>query len=117
MKRFCACLLSAALLLSLSACGGEGEASSSDSSVDTSQEEVREALREILMAEMEVGNTALKLDTKPSVCIFIGVNGVGLPGRRRRPAGDLGGAGRMRDRPAVRGRGPRRRTVRRTSGC
>ena len=41
MKRFCACLLSAALLLSLSACGGEGEASSSDSSVDTSQEEVR----------------------------------------------------------------------------
>ena len=41
------------------------------------QEEVREALREILMAEMEVGNTALKLDTKPSVCIFIGVNGVG----------------------------------------
>ena len=43
MKRFCACLLSAALLLSLSACGGEGEASSSDSSVDTSQEEVRES--------------------------------------------------------------------------
>ena len=42
MKRFCACLLSAALLLSLSACGGEGEASFSDSSVDTSQEEVRE---------------------------------------------------------------------------
>lgn len=42
-----------------------------------SQEAVREALREILMAEMEVGNTALKLDTKPSVCIFIGVNGVG----------------------------------------
>ena len=42
-----------------------------------SQEEVREALREILMAEMEVGDTAMKLDTKPSVCIFIGVNGVG----------------------------------------
>ena len=37
-----------------------------------------------------------------------------LPGRRRRPAGDLGGAGRMRDRPAVRGGGPRRRAVRRT---
>ncbi len=32
-----------------------------------SQEEVREGLREILMAEMEVGDTALKLDTKPSV--------------------------------------------------
>lgn len=42
-----------------------------------SQEAVREALREILMAEMEVGDTAMKLDTKPSVCIFIGVNGVG----------------------------------------
>ena len=108
-----------------------------------SQEAVREALREILMAEMEVGDTAMKLDTKPSVCIFIGVNGVGkttsigkiarqpekagqagaavrrryLPGCRRRPAGDLGGAGRMRDRPAVRGRGPRRRAVRRPAGC
>ena len=42
-----------------------------------SQEAVREGLREILMAEMEVGDTAMKLDTKPSVCIFIGVNGVG----------------------------------------
>ena len=108
-----------------------------------SQEAVREGLREILMAEMEVGDTAMKLDTKPSVCIFIGVNGVGkttsigknrrqpekagqtgdavrrryLPRRRRRPVGDLGRAGRMRDCPAVRGRGPRRRTVRRTSGC
>ena len=41
------------------------------------QEEVREALREILMAEMEAGDTSLKLDTKPSICIFIGVNGVG----------------------------------------
>ena len=107
-----------------------------------SQEAVREGLREILMAEMEVGDTAMKLDTKPSVCIFIGVNGVGkttsigkiaaslkkqgkrvllcgrhVPRRRRRPVGDLGRAGRMLDRPAVRGRGPRRRTVRRTSGC
>ena len=33
------------------------------------QEEVREALREILMAEMEVGDTSLKLDTKPSTSI------------------------------------------------
>ena len=41
------------------------------------QEEVREALREILTAEMEAGDTSLKLDTKPSICIFIGVNGVG----------------------------------------
>ena len=41
------------------------------------QEAVREGLREILAEEMDVGDTALKLDTKPSVCIFIGVNGVG----------------------------------------
>ena len=44
-----------------------------------SQEAVREGLREILMAEMEVGDTAMKLDTKPSVCIFIGVNGWARP--------------------------------------
>ncbi len=31
-----------------------------------SQEAVREGLREILMAEMEVGNTAMKLDTSPA---------------------------------------------------
>lgn len=41
------------------------------------QEEVREALREVLMEEMAVGDTALDLSTSPSVVLFIGVNGVG----------------------------------------
>ena len=97
------------------------------------QEAVREGLREILAEEMDVGDTALKLDTKPSVCIFIGVNGVGKTtsigkvaaslkkqGKRvllcaadtfRRSVGNLGGAGRLRDRPPVRGGGPRRGAV------
>ena len=101
------------------------------------QEEVREALREILMAEMEAGDTSLKLDTKPSIVHFhrrqrrgqdhlhrqacrqtesrgqagSAVRRRYLPGRRRRPAGGLGGAGRLRDRPAARGRRPRRGAV------
>ena len=41
------------------------------------QEEVREALREVLMEEMSVGDTALDLSTSPSIVLFIGVNGVG----------------------------------------
>ena len=41
------------------------------------QEEVREALREVLAEEMAVGDTALATSTKPSVVLFIGVNGVG----------------------------------------
>ena len=41
------------------------------------QEEVRAALREILMEEMAVSDTALDTSTKPSVILFIGVNGVG----------------------------------------
>ena len=41
------------------------------------QDAVREALREILLEEMTVGETELHLTTQPSVCIFIGVNGVG----------------------------------------
>ncbi|WP_409968193.1 signal recognition particle-docking protein FtsY [Bengtsoniella intestinalis] len=41
------------------------------------QEEVRTALREILVEMMNVGDTALTLDTVPSVVLFIGVNGVG----------------------------------------
>ena len=41
------------------------------------QEEVRTALREILMEEMSVSDTSLDLSTKPSVILFIGVNGVG----------------------------------------
>ena len=41
------------------------------------QEEVRAALREILAEQMDVGDTALNLSTRPSVVLFIGVNGVG----------------------------------------
>jgi fused signal recognition particle receptor len=41
------------------------------------QEEVRAALREILLEEMKVGDPSLNLSTAPSVVLFIGVNGVG----------------------------------------
>ena len=40
-------------------------------------EEAKEALKEILVDMLKVGDTALKLDTKPSVVLVIGVNGVG----------------------------------------
>lgn len=101
------------------------------------QEAVREGLREILAEEMDVGDTALKLDTKPSVCHFYrrqrrwqnhlhwqgggqpekagkacaAVRGGHVPRRRCRSVGNLGGAGRLRDRPPVRGGGPRRGAV------
>ena len=41
------------------------------------QEAVRQALRDILVEMMDVGDTALDLHTSPSVVLFIGVNGVG----------------------------------------
>ena len=41
------------------------------------QEEVKAALREILMEMMDVGDTTLDTSTQPSVVLFIGVNGVG----------------------------------------
>ncbi len=41
------------------------------------QEEVRAALRDILVEEISVEDTALDLSTTPSVVLFIGVNGVG----------------------------------------
>ena len=41
------------------------------------QEEVRAALRDILVEEISVENTDLDLSTTPSVVLFIGVNGVG----------------------------------------
>ncbi len=101
------------------------------------QEEVKAALREILAEMISVGDTALDLSTTPAVVLFIGVNGVGkttsigkagpsaqergqagaalrggyLPGRRCRPAADLGGAGRLRAGPPARGSGPRRRAL------
>ena len=40
-------------------------------------EEAREGLIEILTKLLNVGDTALKLDTKPSVILMVGVNGVG----------------------------------------
>ena len=42
-----------------------------------SQEEVKAALRDILVDMIDVGDVSLKLDGKPSVVLFIGVNGVG----------------------------------------
>ena len=41
------------------------------------QEEVRAALRDILVEEISVEDTSLDLSTQPSVVLFIGVNGVG----------------------------------------
>lgn len=40
-------------------------------------EEVRAALKEILVEMLCVGDTRLKIDTKPSIVLVIGVNGVG----------------------------------------
>ena len=40
-------------------------------------EEAKTALKEILAEMLNVGDTALKLDSKPSVILVIGVNGVG----------------------------------------
>ena len=40
-------------------------------------EEARAALKQILVEMLNVGDTALKLDTQPSVVLVIGVNGVG----------------------------------------
>ena len=40
-------------------------------------EDVKEALREILIRKLDVGDTTLNLTTRPSVVLIIGVNGVG----------------------------------------
>ncbi|MCD7754876.1 MAG: signal recognition particle-docking protein FtsY [Firmicutes bacterium] len=42
-----------------------------------SAEEAKSALKDILVDMLSVGDTQLKLDTKPSVVLVIGVNGVG----------------------------------------
>ena len=39
--------------------------------------EAREGLIELLSKQLSVGDTALKMDTKPSVILMVGVNGVG----------------------------------------
>ena len=41
------------------------------------EDEVKDALRQILAEMLQVGDTALDLSTKPSVVMMIGVNGVG----------------------------------------
>ena len=40
-------------------------------------DEVKDALRDILAEKLDVGDTALRVDTQPSVVLIIGVNGVG----------------------------------------
>ena len=40
-------------------------------------EEIHNALKDILVEMLDVGDTRLKIDTKPSVVLVIGVNGVG----------------------------------------
>ena len=40
-------------------------------------DDVKQALREILIEKLNVGDTALDLSTQPSVVLVIGVNGVG----------------------------------------
>jgi len=41
------------------------------------QEPVKQCLRQILAEKLNVGDTALQLNTKPSIVLMIGVNGVG----------------------------------------
>ena len=43
----------------------------------TRADEVKDALRDILAEKLDVGDTALHVDTQPSVVLSIGVNGVG----------------------------------------
>ena len=43
----------------------------------TREEEVKDALRDILRSKLEVGDSALVLEGKPAVVLVIGVNGVG----------------------------------------
>ena len=88
-------------------------------------EEAREGLIKILTGLLDVGETELKLTTKPSVILMVGVNGVGktttigklahqlidsdLPCRGGGAAGHLGGALRGGLCPPRRGKRPRGR--------
>ena len=47
-----------------------------------SGEDIKNALIDILTEKISVGDTALKLGTKPSVILVIGVNGVGKTARK-----------------------------------
>ena len=58
------------------------------------QEDVKAALREILVEEMDVGDMALDTSTTPSVVLFIGVNGVGTTTSIGKLAHQLKGEGK-----------------------
>ena len=57
-------------------------------------EEARAALKEILVDMLQVGDTALNLQTKPSVILVIGVNGVGKTTTIGKIAAQLTGEGK-----------------------
>ena len=57
-------------------------------------EEAKSALKDILVEMLNVGDTALKLDTKPSVVLVIGVNGVGKTTTIGKIANQLVGQGK-----------------------
>ncbi len=59
-----------------------------------STEEAKAALKEILVEMLNVGDTALKLDTTPSVVLVIGVNGVGKTTTIGKIANQLVGQGK-----------------------
>ena len=58
-------------------------------------EEAKNALKEILVSMLEVGESALNLSTKPSVILVIGVNGVGKTTTIGKIAKQLTGQGRQ----------------------
>jgi len=57
-------------------------------------EEAKTALKDILVEMLNVGDTALKLDTQPSVILVIGVNGVGKTTTIGKIANQLGEQGK-----------------------
>ena len=59
-----------------------------------SQEEVSDCLRRVLREMLEVGDQGLRLNTRPSVILFIGVNGVGKTTTIGKLAAQFKGEGR-----------------------
>ena len=57
-------------------------------------DDVKQALREILIEKLDVGDTALDLSTQPSVVLVIGVNGVGKTTSIGKMAHSLKGEGK-----------------------
>ena len=60
----------------------------------TRADEVKDALRDILAEKLDVGDTALHVDTQPSVVLIIGVNGVGKTTSIGKLAAQLKGEGK-----------------------